>query len=838
MSGAFSIQYQETANCPLSSLPSKVFQEFTQAVRDSLESSEVQEALRLGLSSLSNSSINEKKLGLQLVLQALDSEAKGIDEEFCKAFRANGASWILTNPKNPDEYDYQSNLEACFKSWRTIYRDLLFADQNRDPNRMNNLVHPKTIGNVNSSWKQKDDRLFLKGANENFKLSSAQIETEKQKNFTLISRETTFDRVVPTANFKIESLNDVQKKETKNEIFLHNSVSDFISQLKAQSDQKPERDLLQNIKNYDELLTTEVTPSKETDSSFNIQQRKSRTFSSCKNIENQFLQPIRKLEPLKNLTNQAKFNVSEPKSSPTINSKVIEKKVVFKPIYDNIEVQSPQPILKPQSDIKSFSQQTSPHFQNEQVRKERPNSIAKEIRDIQESSLSTIYETSQSDPSSLRSIKENEYLKLLNKEYEKYIAELRQELEQERQSKAETLQTMQRLQLKVKKYNQEVTELKKAYGSVISGISRQQSTEKKVKSSNKKNEDETDKETVSSLAVPLFYQAVFNKMGDKSQMSMIESINNPGGKSQFMKGQDLDCSELSIKEMILGEEADKFLVEQSFMQLELQTIEDPSMLRFSKPPQEIYESRPPEPVLSDEVYPDVIDLRFFPQHREGQNLILLKASSLFSNSVYFQNEDIEISCQTIRTHNSVSIAFKFKPEREGLFLSSSITSSLPIQTEPKIRNSRFNGEINQLFTVDLNRHQTLDLMPPLTVEINGKSIVFPIPFTINKFFQADTISLNQALEFLNNSSELHRCQIPLNPSIISNFFQLRDIFPEIVALAADNYFLMLRGVSEDCLIQYKNGKDGILAAIIHGREDCSHFAEIIKWLFWVFGSEC
>ena len=350
--------------------------------------------------------------------------------------------------------------------------------------------------------------------------------------------------------------------------------------------------------------------------------------------------------------------------------------------------------------------------------------------------------------------------------------------------------------------------------------------------------------------VPLLFQAIFNKMGERGENSILDgSLRNsdaqksmPAPSDAGLEDSRLDSSEISIKDIIF-EDGNLEIFEDNLSNDQdelLESLENKSMPKINRPVHDVIE---PE---SQKVFPrgstngvqefyEVIHPRMFPEHQDGQNLVLLKASSLFNNSVYFQSEELEVSCKTTQTPNTVTLTLTFKPMQSDLILSTQLPPELPIYTKTQIRNVLLRAEISQEFTVERPRQDALKLMPPLFIQVSGQELILPLSFTINKFFQAKALTLNQVLGLLNHSRELHSCNIVLNEGIISSFFQLRDIFPEIVILAQNNYFLMLEGISEHCLVQFKMGREQDLGIIIHGQEDHPEFVEIVKWLFWVFG---
>ena len=448
MSEEQSSHFREGEPIKLSSLSRDSFKQLTDAVRSSKDPSSVCEALEIGLGSLRSTDLEEKKKGLQLVMQALDSETQKVDGMFCDALKTESDVWFLENPKTSEEKEFQSTLNSCMKSWRTIYRDLLAQnsgssskkasfdllslmkkkDEEFQPSFLKTDMAKSSLKNESSSQKEigsqrKVNKILSYGEDDqrNFKTPAEKLTKEKLR----------YDAELEDFNWNQSSGNRVtfgihKPEEAKGygaeEKLVMGSIDNFLAQLK--SNQLSKEDKMTASSKYEPIAKKRT----ETSNDFGLRSQafeKPKFTKSEANHENVELRQQAERLSSRMIELEKEIQSRRPQNYDSNSSSDFNYQDAFK----NISIIAP-------------SQATSG------VKGSRCDPIRDNfsIPDIRGSSLSTIHETSQMSSSAQKTMKENEYLKQLNKEYEKYIEQLQLELSKEKKTKEETLSNMQKLQ--------------------------------------------------------------------------------------------------------------------------------------------------------------------------------------------------------------------------------------------------------------------------------------------------------------------------------------------------------------------------------------------------------
>ena len=377
---------------------------------------------------------------------------------------------------------------------------------------------------------------------------------------------------------------------------------------------------------------------------------------------------------------------------------------------------------------------------------------------------------------------------------------------------------MENLQTKIFKYNNEVRNLKNRYHSVyteynqlntqpnqrdvfeeeeIADIYNSKKSNPFVKSNYKpivlkvKTEDsyELQKEKtikterignsmqvgkMPKLAYKIFYESLQqSKKFNKKPRTTVSSLKKPtviGNKQTIQiqtKEQDNETvneSKNSIKEIVFNDDLlgrfDKHNI--SDMDFENDRIlTELENRRFSSKDiqQPLEEDDFPVDTNRNEGLFNYINLTGFPYYIDPDNVMLLKASSLFENSKLMETREFIVYCKTnYISHNlkqGISIRLTYKPKLDHLYLSSHLLQSSSIIANPQIiSNQPFTRSLNQDFTFIFNRDTKIIDFPKLQLTItrinnHRDHYHIPIPFSINKFRANSYNDVDSIFSFIN-----------------------------------------------------------------------------------------
>lgn len=177
----------------------------------------------------------------------------------------------------------------------------------------------------------------------------------------------------------------------------------------------------------------------------------------------------------------------------------------------------------------------------------------------------------------------------------------------------------------------------------------------------------------------------------------------------------------------------------------LRNLEDKNPLYFKKEFTEVIEEEMldmNDRYAEDDKFVDVVDLRAYPEYHDPKNQILLKASSLFDNSIIMDNRYITVYCKTEREFHSgiivVQITLTYKPKVDHLTISSHLLTSQRIRMAPALLiNHPLVDSVNQDFIYECREDFEVIEFPKLQLSLsqyhNYVDFLIPIPFSINKF---------------------------------------------------------------------------------------------------------
>lgn len=158
---------------------------------------------------------------------------------------------------------------------------------------------------------------------------------------------------------------------------------------------------------------------------------------------------------------------------------------------------------------------------------------------------------------------------------------------------------------------------------------------------------------------------------------------------------------------------------------------------------------------------DYIDLSDFPLYTHNPFLLYLKATSLFSSSLIFENDLLTILCKTEKVHyeNGLEIALHltYHAKQAGIKISANFKNTEHITSYPSfIYNIDLSQDLEHSFVLQNFGQIRISDFPPLSVELTVRKQTYafqvPLPFSINKYTQSLSISKDDVVHYLGKVS--------------------------------------------------------------------------------------
>lgn len=139
---------------------------------------------------------------------------------------------------------------------------------------------------------------------------------------------------------------------------------------------------------------------------------------------------------------------------------------------------------------------------------------------------------------------------------------------------------------------------------------------------------------------------------------------------------------------------------------------------------------------------DIVDVREYPEYTHAKNQVLLKASSLFDNSIIMDNEYVVVYCKTERAYESgiitVQVTLTYTAKAQHLTLSTHLLSNQRIYMTPEVlRCVPLEDSVSQSFVLQCREDFDVLQFPKLQLSLsqyhNSAELLLPVPFSINKF---------------------------------------------------------------------------------------------------------
>lgn len=237
-----------------------------------------------------------------------------------------------------------------------------------------------------------------------------------------------------------------------------------------------------------------------------------------------------------------------------------------------------------------------------------------------------------------------------------------------------------------------------------------------------------------------------------------------------------------------------------------------------------------------------IDLKGFSLYQTPKFNLLVKASSLFDNSILFENEFLEIQCITERKvllkGIEVSFVLKYKPKSKDFFLTTLFEDGTGIEVQRKIEEERIRDETTQVVTMKGEWNKLFEF-PKMELKIKFDSSNFffyliPIPFSINKFFETMPLTQHSIQKLHLGNNIVASKTFSWNLEIIDQFEQMTEIFTNIHE-ASEDLMILLAQFSDGSqyLIKFHHTAEQSMSVEIHSNDGEDNGEDIMNWLEWI-----
>ena len=173
----------------------------------------------------------------------------------------------------------------------------------------------------------------------------------------------------------------------------------------------------------------------------------------------------------------------------------------------------------------------------------------------------------------------------------------------------------------------------------------------------------------------------------------------------------------------------------------LKNLEDKNLVYYKKEYTEVIEEDMIDIHDDNKAY-QLVDWNEYPEYIDPKNQILLKASSLFNNSIIMDNRYLIVYCKTERYFNedmtTVVINLTYRPKMDHLTISTNLLSHPMVLLNPALLiNQPMIDDITQSFIYECRTDSEMIDFPKLQISLsqyhNYIDFLVPIPFSINKF---------------------------------------------------------------------------------------------------------
>lgn len=194
-------------------------------------------------------------------------------------------------------------------------------------------------------------------------------------------------------------------------------------------------------------------------------------------------------------------------------------------------------------------------------------------------------------------------------------------------------------------------------------------------------------------------------------------------------------------------------------------FEEPKQLRPAESPRSLppvrqspRETRESDPI-DEFALRHYIDLAGFEAYEQPKNLLYLKASSLFNDTILFENDFLSLFCRTVKrllaSGGEVGLVLTFKPKVAGANLIAFLENEAGVRVEPQnLVVQNFSEPCEQTVFLGQATKRPVDGFPVVSVtagprhsEVTNRVV---LPFTVNKYLRGEPLGLEQVMQFLEN----------------------------------------------------------------------------------------
>lgn len=232
---------------------------------------------------------------------------------------------------------------------------------------------------------------------------------------------------------------------------------------------------------------------------------------------------------------------------------------------------------------------------------------------------------------------------------------------------------------------------------------------------------------------------------------------------------------------------------------------------------------------------------------EKQNLLSLKACSLFNKNKLVENEFMDVWCDTKKTVSrstwEVTLLLTFAPKKPDLVISTRLITFEAIEAFPSFINEfDFKNPVGQTFNIKMiGVFKPIDL-PKLQINLHAAGnrtkvtrFELPLPFSINKFVSHRKVSDADLIEYVQNSVELASEEFMLDEDYLVRASDLLEILPDLVVFD-ENLFCMFLDFGSDMLAAVKLEvlKHLEVRVTMYSHQNAILFHDYLKWFLWMF----
>ena len=238
---------------------------------------------------------------------------------------------------------------------------------------------------------------------------------------------------------------------------------------------------------------------------------------------------------------------------------------------------------------------------------------------------------------------------------------------------------------------------------------------------------------------------------------------------------------------------------------------------------------------------------FSPYMGVRQNLLSLKACSLFDKNKLIEHELLDVLCETkkvvTRTSWEISLILTFVPKQPNMIISTRLLTFDAVEAFPDFINEfAFDNPVGQSFSVkmigvfkpinfpkiQLNLYQSGSRMQMSKLEL-------PLPFTINKFVTHRKISEQNMITYIQNSEEFSSFEFPLDEDYLVRASDLVEILPGAVVFD-ERLFCMFLDFGADTLAAVKLEilEKMVVRVTLYSHQSNLIFHDYLSWFLWMF----